>query len=60
MTDAERYRKTADECRREAEKAISPLDKKQWLQLEDEWLRLASWVDKEASSTEPPRRPPES
>jgi hypothetical protein len=49
MTDAERYRKTADECRRQAEKAISPLDKEQWLQLADEWLKLASSLDKKPS-----------
>jgi hypothetical protein len=32
-TDAERFRKEADECRKQAEKAISQSDKEAWLQL---------------------------
>jgi hypothetical protein len=51
MTEAEQYRKTADDCRREAEKAISPLDKERWLQLADEWLRLALSLNKKAPQT---------
>jgi hypothetical protein len=30
-----------EECRREAEKAISPLDKEAWLKLAADWLRHA-------------------
>jgi hypothetical protein len=39
--DAERYRKKAEECRQQAEKAVSPLDKKAWLQLAMDWIKLA-------------------
>jgi hypothetical protein len=39
--DTERFRQQAEECRREADKAISPLDKEAWLKLAADWLRLA-------------------
>jgi hypothetical protein len=32
-TDAQRFRTDAQECREQAEKAISPLDKEAWLRL---------------------------
>ena len=31
--DADRYRMMADECREQAERAHSPLDKERWLRL---------------------------
>jgi hypothetical protein len=40
--DVDRYRKQAEECREQATKAISPLDKEAWLRLAEEWLMLAS------------------
>jgi hypothetical protein len=40
-SEAEQFRKQAQECRLLAEKAISPLDKQEWLRLADEWTRLA-------------------
>jgi hypothetical protein len=40
--DIDRYRKQAEECREQAIKAISPLDKEAWLRLAEEWLMLAS------------------
>lgn len=40
-TDAERFRKEAEDCRAHAEKAISPLDRDEWLRLAGEWLKLA-------------------
>jgi hypothetical protein len=33
--------KEAEECRKQAVKAISPLDKEAWLRLAEEWLKLA-------------------
>jgi hypothetical protein len=39
--DADRFRKQAEECREQAAKAISPLDKEAWLQVAEEWLKLA-------------------
>jgi hypothetical protein len=36
-----RFRKQAEECRPQAEKAISPLDKEAWLRVAGEWIKLA-------------------
>jgi hypothetical protein len=41
VTDQERYRKMAEDCREQATKAVSPLDKEQWLKLAADWLLLA-------------------
>jgi hypothetical protein len=38
--EAARFRKQADECREQAAKAISPLDKEAWLRVAGEWI---SW-----------------
>jgi hypothetical protein len=40
-TDAERFRKEAQECRELAEKAENALDKEAWLLLAEDWLKLA-------------------
>jgi len=39
--DANRFRKEAEECREQAAKAISLLDKEEWLRLAAEWIKLA-------------------
>jgi len=39
--DAARFRKQAEECRDQAAKAISPIDKEAWLRVAEEWLKLA-------------------
>ncbi len=39
--DVVRFRKQAEECRKQAARAISPLDKEAWLQAAEEWLKLA-------------------
>jgi hypothetical protein len=39
--DARRFRKQAEECRQQAAKAISPLDKETSLRVAEEWTRLA-------------------
>ena len=39
--DAARFRKQAEECREQAAKAVSPLDKEAWLRVAEEWLKLA-------------------
>jgi hypothetical protein len=43
MSEAEaaRFRQQAEECRQQAEKAISPLDKEAWLRVAGEWIKLA-------------------
>jgi hypothetical protein len=40
-TDAERFRKEAEECRELAAKAISQLDREAWLRLAADWIKLA-------------------
>jgi hypothetical protein len=40
-TEAEEFRKQAEECRQLAEQTVSPLDKEEWLRLADERIRLA-------------------
>jgi hypothetical protein len=39
--DAARFREEAQECREQAAKAISPLDKEAWLRLAADWIKLA-------------------
>jgi hypothetical protein len=39
--DTEQFRQQAEECRREAEKAITPWTREAWLKLAADWLRLA-------------------
>jgi hypothetical protein len=43
--DAVRFRKQAEECREQAARAISPLDKESWLRVAEEWLKLAMTVE---------------
>jgi hypothetical protein len=43
--EAARFRKQAEECREQAAKAISPLDKEAWLRVAEEWLKLAMTVE---------------
>lgn len=44
--DAARFRKQAEECREQAAKAVSPLDKEAWLRVAEEWLKLALSTEK--------------
>lgn len=39
--DAETFRKQAEECRRQVEKAVSPLDREAWLRAAYDYLKLA-------------------
>jgi hypothetical protein len=43
MSDQEiaRFRAQAEECRQQAERAVSPLDKEAWLRVAGEWIKLA-------------------
>jgi hypothetical protein len=43
--EAARFRKQADECREQAAKALSPLDKEAWLRVAEEWIKLAMSVE---------------
>ncbi|MBR1124539.1 hypothetical protein JQ628_23650 [Bradyrhizobium lablabi] len=40
-TDENRYRREAEECRRLAAKAVSPIDRDRLHRMADEWLKLA-------------------
>ena len=48
MSDQEiaRFRAQAEECRQQAEKAISPLDKEAWLRVAGEWIKLAQETER--------------
>jgi hypothetical protein len=39
--DAARFRKQADQCHEQAERAINPLDKEPWLRLAGDWTKMA-------------------
>ena len=41
LDDAAKFRKQADECREQAERAINPLDKERWLRLARDWTKMA-------------------
>jgi len=45
-TDADRFRKMADECREQAETAHSPLDKERWLRLAGNWITMAQEAER--------------
>jgi hypothetical protein len=54
-TDAERYRRQAEECRKLAERSANQFDKNSWLRLADEWIKLAE-ADEERRSKSWPRQ----
>jgi len=41
-TAANRYRREAEECRQNAEKAMRPIDREAWLRLAADWAKLAA------------------
>jgi hypothetical protein len=45
MSDPDPYRQKAEECRRHALVALSPEEKAMWLQVAQEWEKLAEKVD---------------
>jgi hypothetical protein len=49
-TDADRFRKEAEECRKLAERAIAPLDKEAWLRLAADWVKLAATAEERRPS----------
>jgi hypothetical protein len=46
---AARYRQKADECREEAARSLSQVERKTWLTMADEWLALARSVEETAA-----------
>lgn len=49
MSDAELYRRNADDCRQRSLQARLPADKANWLKIAEEWQKLAEEVDAAAS-----------
>lgn len=54
-TDADRFRKEAEECRELAAQTMSALDKETWLRLSEEWLKLAQAANNRARARSPLR-----
>jgi hypothetical protein len=50
MSDADACRKMANECRREAARAVNPVDQQRWLQMSEQWLRLAEAAEQGTSA----------
>jgi hypothetical protein len=44
-TATNRYRREAEECRQNAEKAMRPVDREAWLRLAADWAKLAAGVE---------------
>ena len=45
MSDASKYRREAEECRRNAERASRPIDREAWLRLAADWAKLAEGAE---------------
>jgi hypothetical protein len=43
--EALQFRRQAEHCRQQAEKAISPLDRNAWLRTAGEWTKLAVTIE---------------
>jgi hypothetical protein len=52
--DVTRFRKQAEECRKQAERSVNVLDKDAWLRLAADWIRLAENGEKRRSVFPPP------
>ena len=50
-TAINRYRRETEECRRNAENAITPIDREAWLRFADHWERLAEGAVLNPTST---------
>jgi hypothetical protein len=55
-TAANRYRREAEECRRNAEKAMRPVDREAWLRLAADWAKLAAGAELNNSSLDKLRK----
>jgi hypothetical protein len=58
MSDADRYRREAEECRQNAESAIREIDREAWLRLAADWAKLAEGAERIPSDSSPKARPP--
>ncbi len=55
LGNAEKYRQLAEECRQQAEKAFSPLDKEAWLKLAADWLLMVRLIEQREHRSEQDR-----
>jgi hypothetical protein len=55
VSDAEKYRQMAEECRQRAEKAFSPLDQEAWLKLAADWLLMVRLIEQREHRSEQDR-----
>jgi len=55
MSDANKYRCEAEECRRNAERALRPIDRDAWLRLAADWAKLAEGVELTQCTKDVPR-----
>jgi len=47
--DVERYRMQAEQCREQAARAVSPLDRDAWLRAAEDWLCLAHAIEEQGA-----------
>ena len=52
-TDADRFRKKAEECSQQAERSVSQLEKEHWLRLAADWIKLAENAEERRSNLWP-------
>ena len=45
MSDANKYRREAEECRLNAECALRPIDREAWLRIAANWAKLAEGAE---------------
>jgi hypothetical protein len=45
MSDVDRYRREAEECQRNAESALRPIDREAWLRIAADWAKLAEGAE---------------
>ena len=45
MSDANKYHRQAEECRRNSESALRPIDREAWLRLAADYAKLAEGVE---------------
>ncbi len=55
MSDVNKYRREADECRRNAESALRPVDRDAWLRLAADWVKLAEGAELASAFKDVPR-----
>ena len=48
-TDADRFRKKAEECSQQAERSVSQLEKEHWLRFAADWIKLAENAEERRS-----------